>query len=59
MILDLGLDPDGRILLRFYDDRADCETEVSMSPGEARQLVLHLQEIIAIAARLSREEGCA
>lgn len=65
MILDMGVDAGGRIVLRFRDDVADCETEAVMSVEEARALVANLEQIIPVAVALlvgghvSLEEGRA
>ena len=64
-LLDLGLTADGRIVLRIHDVGLPAETEIVMSLAEARRLVAHLADVIAVAEalpegrRISLEEGRA
>jgi hypothetical protein len=65
VVLDIGLASDGRIVLVFHDVGLPAETEIAMSVDEARALVAHLEQVIAVAAalpegrRISLEEGRA
>jgi hypothetical protein len=65
VVLDIGLAADGRIVLVIRDVGMPAETEVAMSVDEARALVAHLEQVIAVAAalpegrRISLEEGRA
>jgi hypothetical protein len=64
-MLDIGLASDGTIVLRCYDAAVGSTMEITMSVEEARGLVKHLEQVIAVAAslpagrRISLEEGHA
>jgi hypothetical protein len=65
VVLDIGLAADGRIVLVFHDVGLPAETEIAMSVAEARVLVAHLEQVIAVAEalpagrRISLKEGRA
>jgi hypothetical protein len=57
IVLDIGLAADGRIVLIFRDAGMPAETEIAMSLAEARALVAHLEQVIAVAAALPAGRG--